>query len=102
MPVVEGSVRSADGLRLHYEVEGPEVEGPELEGPALLCAAGGPGRASEYLGDLGGLAARRRLVRLDTRGTGRSEAPDDPSGYAPERLVADLEAVRVDLGQDRI
>src|SRR3954471_4373211 len=97
----QGTVVSSDGLTLRYDVQGPEgLAGPGS--PPLLCAAGGPGRASEYLGDLGGLAARRRIVRLDTRGTGRSQAPDDPSGYAPERLVADLEAVRVDLGQDRI
>jgi pimeloyl-ACP methyl ester carboxylesterase len=96
--VQQGTVVSPDGLTLRYEVEGPRDSGA----PSLLCAAGGPGRASEYLGDLGGLAARRRIVRLDTRGTGRSQAPDDPAGYAPERLVADLEAVRADLGEERV
>src|SRR3954471_17449329 len=93
----QGTVVSSDGLTLRYDVQGPEgLAGPGS--PPLLCAAGGPGRASEYLGDLGGLAERRRIVRLDTRGTGRSQAPDDPSGYAPDRLVEDLERLRVELG----
>jgi pimeloyl-ACP methyl ester carboxylesterase len=90
--LTEGFVESSDGLRLHYEVDGPP------EAPLLICAAGGPGRASEYLEDLGGLTATRRVVRVDTRGTGRSQAPDDPSGYAPDRLVDDLERLRVELG----
>jgi proline-specific peptidase len=98
MAAREGTVVSSDGLTLRYEVEEPD----DATGPPLLCAAGGPGRASEYLGDLGGLAAQRRVVRLDTRGTGRSAAPDDPSGYAIDRLVADLDAVRESLGEERI
>jgi proline-specific peptidase len=99
--VREGFVDSTDGLRLRYEVDGPEP-GDEAPAPALLCAAGGPGRAAEYLGNLGGLAERRRVVRLDTRGTGRSQGPDDPAGYAPGQLVADLESVRVALGERRV
>jgi proline iminopeptidase len=97
MTVQGGHVESADGLRLRYEVEGPDGNSTPL-----LCAAGGPGRASEYLGDLGGLTGARRVVRLDTRGTGRSEAPDDPAGYSPDRLVDDLDRVRDALGQDRV
>lgn len=103
MGVREGFVESADGLRLRYEIEGPEVEGPDQPGGVpLLCAAGGPGRAAEYLGDLGGLTATRQVVRLDTRGTGRSQAPSDPSGYSAERLVDDLDRVRADLGVDAV
>ncbi|MDQ1649197.1 MAG: hypothetical protein QOG60_1254 [Frankiaceae bacterium] len=94
----EAFVTSADGLRLRYQVLGP----PDGDQPPLLCAAGGPGRASEYLGNLGGLDARRRIVRLDTRGTGRSEAPDGPDGYAVEHLVDDLDRVRADLGVETI
>ena len=98
MPLREGFVESGDGLRLRYEVEGPD----ETDGPPLICAAGGPGRAAEYLGDLGGLTATRQIVRLDTRGTGRSQAPDDPSGYAIEHLVDDLERVRVALDREQV
>jgi pimeloyl-ACP methyl ester carboxylesterase len=59
-------------------------------------------RASSYLGDLGGLAARRPLVRLDLRGTGESELPRDPSSYRCDRLVDDVEALRGALGAERV
>ncbi|GAA0369353.1 alpha/beta hydrolase [Microbispora corallina] len=72
------------------------------EGPALVCLPGGPGRSSAYLGDLGGLAARRRLLLLDNRGTGDSAAPADPATYGVGSLVADVEALRVRLGLERI
>ena len=42
------------------------------------------------------------MVRLDTRGTGRSEAPDGPAGYAVEHLVDDLDRVRAELGLETI
>ncbi|MFJ9111164.1 alpha/beta fold hydrolase [Streptomyces sp. NPDC102283] len=72
------------------------------EGEPLICLPGGPMRASAYLGDLGGLAARRRLVLLDLRGTGDSGVPEDPSTYRCDRLVDDVEALREHLGLDRI
>lgn len=78
-----------DGTRLAYTEVG--------EGPRLLCLPGGPGRASAYLEDLGGLAARRTLVRLDTRGTGMSEVPADPSTMRFDRLAGDVEALREHL-----
>ncbi|RPK68772.1 Proline iminopeptidase [Streptomyces sp. ADI96-02] len=74
----------------------------EGEGEPLICLPGGPMRASAYLGDLGGLSARRRLVLLDLRGTGGSGAPADPATYACDRLVDDVEALRAHLGRDRI
>lgn len=108
MAVREGFVESADGLRLHYQVEGPDdaaghgAAAFDASAPPLLCAAGGPGRASEYLGDLGGLTGTRLIVRLDTRGTGRSAAPEEPAGYSAEQLVDDLDRVRADLGAETI
>lgn len=81
---------SPDGTVLAYHLAG--------QGDPLICLAGGPGRPSGYLGDLGGLAATRRLILLDGRGTGGSAAPADPSGYRADRLVADVEALREHLG----
>ncbi|MGY6022728.1 alpha/beta fold hydrolase [Streptomyces spinosirectus] len=83
-----------DGTELAFHLRG--------EGPALVVLPGGPMRASAYLGDLGGLAAHRRLVLLDLRGTGDSTVPSDPETYRCDRLVADVEALRVRLGLERM
>ncbi|MCC3768657.1 alpha/beta hydrolase, partial [Streptomyces sp. UNOC14_S4] len=45
----------------------------------VICLAGGPGRDAAYLGDLGGLDARHRLVIPDSRGTGASPPSPDPT-----------------------
>ncbi|WP_414507345.1 alpha/beta fold hydrolase [Streptomyces sp. NEAU-L66] len=83
-----------DGTALAYHVVG--------EGEPLLCLPGGPMRVSGYLGDLGGLSERRRLIKLDLRGTGDSGTPADPATYRCDRQVADVEALREHLGLDRI
>jgi pimeloyl-ACP methyl ester carboxylesterase len=83
---------SFDGTELAYREVG--------EGPPLVVLAGGPGRASEYLGTLGGLDAHRRLVILDNRGTGESEEPADPFTYRRDMLVRDVEMLRRHLGLD--
>jgi pimeloyl-ACP methyl ester carboxylesterase len=85
---------SPDGTRLAYERAG--------DGSPLVCLPGGPMQASAYLGDLGGLSAHRGLVRLDLRGTGGSAVPVDPASYRCDRQVADVEALRVHLGLDRL
>ncbi|MBV1854814.1 alpha/beta fold hydrolase [Catellatospora tritici] len=84
---------SFDDLRLAYHVSG--------DGEPLVCVPGGPMQASAYLGDLGGLDAHRRLVRLDLRGTGGSAVPDYPATYRFDRQVGDVEALREELGLAR-
>lgn len=71
-------------------------------GEPLVVVPGGPMRASAYLGDLGGLSAHRQLVLLDLRGTGDSQVPADPATYRCDRQVADLEALRGELGRERL
>lgn len=83
-----------DGTRLAYRTLGT--------GPLLLCHPGGPGRAAAYLEDLGGLAAHRTLVLLDSRGTGASELPSDDFSYTAESLAEDLDALRAHLGLDTV
>ena len=83
-----------DGTRLAYRESGA--------GPTLVCVPGGPMLDSAYFGDLGGLDTDRRLIRLDLRGTGDSEAPADRASYRCDRQVADLEALRVHLGLERV
>jgi pimeloyl-ACP methyl ester carboxylesterase len=85
---------AADGTRLAYHRTGADRP--------LVCVPGGPMQASAYLGDLGGLAAHRSLVMLDLRGTGDSAEPADPATYRCDHQVADLEALRVTLGLERV
>lgn len=84
---------AADGTQLAYHRIG--------DGRPLVCIPGGPMQASAYLGDLGGLSAYRSLVLIDLRGTGDSAVPTDPATYRCDRLVDDIEALRVHLGLDR-
>jgi pimeloyl-ACP methyl ester carboxylesterase len=83
-----------DGTELAYDVRG--------EGEPLVCLPGGPMRDAAYLGDLGGLPAHRTLIVLDLRGTGASAEPADPASYRCDRQVADVEALRLHLGLERI
>ncbi|MFG2562591.1 alpha/beta fold hydrolase [Streptomyces sp. NPDC048496] len=82
-----------DGAKLAYHVFG--------DGNPVVCLPGGP-TDSVYLGDLGGLSAHRQLIRLDLRGTGQSEIPEDAASCRCDRLVDDLEALREHLGLDRM
>ncbi|MFJ6673666.1 alpha/beta fold hydrolase [Actinosynnema sp. NPDC091369] len=83
-----------DGTTLAYHETG--------DGPPLLCVPGGAGRASSYLGDLGGLHRHRTLLLLDNRGTGESDTPADPATYRRDRLAADVDALRAHLGLERV
>jgi pimeloyl-ACP methyl ester carboxylesterase len=87
--------RSYDGTRLAFRRAGA--------GPPLVCLPGGPGRTPDYLGDLGGLGGSRELILPDTRGTGESAVPADPAAtYRCDQLARDVEALRAELGLERI
>lgn len=85
---------ASDGTQIAYHLRG--------EGEPLVVLPGGPMRASAYLGDLGGLAAHRRLVLLDLRGTGDSAVPADPATYRCDHLVDDVEVLRAHIGLDHM
>ena len=85
---------TADGRRLAYTRTGT--------GPTLVCHGGGPGFSSLYLGNLGGLDEHLELVLLDPRGTGGSDRPADPRGYAIDDYADDVEELREHLGLERI
>jgi proline iminopeptidase len=85
---------AADGTGLAYHVFG--------DGDPVICLPGGPMQDSGYLGDLGGLSQRLRLIMVDPRGTGRSAIPEDAASYRCDRLVDDVEALREHLGLDRL
>jgi proline iminopeptidase len=99
-PYASGLLRVSDGADLWWETSG------NPDGQPALYLHGGPG------GRLGAGYRRRfaadrwRIVGLDQRGSGRSRprASDDLGSLTTnttQRLVADLEELRVHLGIDR-
>ncbi|WP_406194048.1 alpha/beta hydrolase [Kitasatospora sp. NBC_01560] len=85
---------SYDRTRISYDLRG--------EGEPLVVLAGGPGMDARYLGGLGGLDRRRRLVLLDARATGRSDVPADRATVSFVEQARDVEALRRHLGLDRL
>jgi pimeloyl-ACP methyl ester carboxylesterase len=91
---VMATFASYDGTEIFYRDLG--------DGAPLVCLPGGPARAGVYLGDLGGLSRHRRLIVPDQRGSGESGDPADPATLRVDRLVEDVEALRVHLGLERM
>jgi proline iminopeptidase len=72
-------------------------------GQPLMVLHGGPGAThDDFLPSFLTLAAHRRLVLIDERGSGRSERLADTRGYTLDNMVNDVEAVRVALGLGKI
>ncbi len=78
----------SDGIRLHYELHGPDADPP-----VLLVH----GFASDYRLNWVGTrwqetltGAGYRVIGLDCRGHGSSEKPHDPADYGLERMAADI------------
>lgn len=87
-----GFVRSPDGLRLAYELQG--------HGRPLVLLAGGPGISHHgFHPHLGLLRDAARIVYFDPRGRGES---DTAPAYHVRDDVGDIEALRTGLGFGRI
>ncbi len=73
--------------RIHYEVEGA--------GPALVLHHWTFSSLDAWydLGYVDALAPERRLILIDSRGHGKSDAPHDDAAYSPGPRVADVVAV---------
>jgi proline iminopeptidase len=93
----EGYAPGADpDVRLYYRTLG---SGPDT----VLVLHGGPGGdLGNVAPDLEPLAVGRAIVAYDQRGGGRSTAGLSPERLGADRHVADLEALRVHLGLDRL
>ena len=79
--------RASDGTRLHYEIAGRGQRGA----PALILVHGYAGNETQWQPAARLLAGTHRVLRLDLRGHGRSEAP--ASSYALRQFADDLAAV---------
>ncbi len=87
------------GVRLWYCVAGHGSAGAA----PVVFLHGGPGQGSQHFAALVGplLEPALRMVYLDQRGSGRSERPWTHD-YTLDRLVEDVEALRVALGVPRV
>ena len=75
------------GIRIHYRVEG--------EGPPLVLQHGFTQSIDDWyeFGYVDALKRNYRLILVDARGHGQSDAPHDPSGYGLDKRVADVISV---------
>jgi len=91
--VAEKIIRTSDGVELMVRIKG--------SGPPCLFLHGGPGSGSHWTEKISdGLLERHfRMIYLDQRGVERSSSPED-GNYSLERMVADFEEVRQELGID--
>jgi proline iminopeptidase len=96
VPAVAEPCRDCDpparvlGYDLYYRELGSN---PDV--PPVVLVHGGPGHSSlSFKGSFDFLAADRRVVYYDQRGSGNSEAKPMPGDYRIEALVEELEALR--------
>lgn len=96
LPEVEGVNHrwvEARGLRFHVAEAGAGDD-------VVLCLHGWPQHWYEWRSLLPALADRHRVLALDLRGFGWSDAPAD--GYEKENLASDVLAVLDQLGLERV
>jgi proline iminopeptidase len=89
------NVKVGDGVHLFVEQRG--------HGSPIIVIHGGPGMDHGSLSaDLVPLERRHRLIYYDQRGGGRSTLPADTSLLTIEHHVDDLEALRKQLGLEKV
>jgi proline-specific peptidase len=69
---------------------------------ALVAVQRGPGGSHEDLLALAELANERPVVLYDQLDSGASDKPNDPANWTVRRFVAELAAIRAELGLDRL
>ena len=96
LPLSAKTFTSHDGAVLHYEVIG--------KGKPVVFLSGGPGFSSDYLRPVAErLKGRHAFVLFDQRATGRSRMEAvDAKTMAFASLVGDLEALRAELGVEKL
>ncbi|HTF70976.1 MAG TPA: alpha/beta hydrolase [Edaphobacter sp.] len=86
---------SLNGVELHYRTVG--------DGPVLFLVSPGWGVGSGYLErGFSSVAKHFKLVFIDTRGSGLSGRPSNPTHMGSVDMANDLEALRVHLGLSEI
>ena len=83
----------ANGIRIHYTLEGP------AGAPVVMMSHSLAANLSMWDPQLGVLTARYRVLRYDTRGHGGTDAPEGP--YSLGQLAEDARALVQTLGIQR-
>jgi pimeloyl-ACP methyl ester carboxylesterase len=88
----DGWWESGDGLRLHYR----DYAGPRGK-PPILCIPGLTRNARDFEPVAERFAGDWRLICVDLRGRGESQAASEPAQYNPVTYSGDLEALLLAL-----
>jgi pimeloyl-ACP methyl ester carboxylesterase len=88
----DGYWLSSDGLRLHYR----DYAG-DASRPPIICIPGLTRNARDFEGVAARLAGQWRVICVDLRGRGGSEAARDPMTYVPVTYLQDMEALLAEL-----
>ncbi|MFN4019377.1 MAG: alpha/beta fold hydrolase [Erythrobacter sp.] len=92
---------AVEGGEVWVRVNG--VIGPKTDNAAtpVIFIHGGPGGMHVNFGHLLSLADQRPVILYDQLDSGMSDHPEDPVSWNPVRFVAELEAIRRELGVER-
>ena len=88
------TITTADGAKIHYELEGP------ADGPVLLFSNSLGTNLHMWDDQTAALADSHRILRYDSRGHGKSDAPKGP--YSIEMLGRDVLALLDALDLDTV
>ncbi|MEM6701545.1 MAG: alpha/beta hydrolase [Acidobacteriota bacterium] len=91
---IQKTAKSGDGVEIAYYSLG--------EGPTVLFLHGFPDLWLTWTHQMGALADSYRVVAMDLRGYNRSGQPEEVSSYEMDHLLADVNAVIDDLGEESI
>jgi pimeloyl-ACP methyl ester carboxylesterase len=81
-------------IGIHFELHGQR-------GAPLVLVHGYTGDASDWRHQVAAFAGTHRVLVMEHRGHGRSQAPTEPVAYTIERMTDDLEALIAHLGLER-
>jgi pimeloyl-ACP methyl ester carboxylesterase len=87
-------IATDDGVRIHYETFGEA-------GEPLVLVHGFTGDIGDWDEQVAAFSGTHRVLALDHRGHGASEAPAGLEAYSIERMALDVEAVIEDAGIGR-
>ncbi len=87
---------SSDGLRLHYR----DYAG-DASRPPIICIPGLTRNARDFEGVAARLAGQWRVICVELRGRGGSEAAKDPMTYMPVNYLQNVEALIAELKLER-